>query len=167
MFRNVGEFLPGLEHSRQCLNEMRFMQVMASFWNNFGCRATCGSVCGWDDTLQVEMLWGSSPSEVIEFFLSIFLMLPATLRLWGWLNLREKSVPGTFLDVTRGGRVRLNPSPPSVSLFFRKCQILNVSQSYRPARPANETVNFTVILVTEVVLGRNNSVLYFHMSRTP
>jgi hypothetical protein len=34
-----------------------------------------------------------------------------------------------------GGCVRLTTLPPSVSLLPRQCEILNISQLYRPPRP--------------------------------
>jgi hypothetical protein len=70
------------------------------------------------------------------------LILPATLRPWGWLSLWQKWVLGIFLGRgggKRGRRIELTTSPPFVRRFSSKCGILDVKLTYRPAHPVTGT----------------------------
>jgi hypothetical protein len=72
--------------------------------------------------------------SMLLFFLSC-LILAAELWPTGLLSLEQKWVPEDTSGVKRGRHVSLIASPLSMSLLFRYCGILDVSQRYRPQRP--------------------------------
>jgi hypothetical protein len=52
--------------------------------------------------------------------------------------LKEINIRKCFWGAERGRLVRLTNLPPSVSLFFKQCGVLSISQPYRPSRSIME-----------------------------
>jgi hypothetical protein len=82
---------------------------------------------------------GSNPNEVTEFFNFTYFQPHYGPGVYSAYN---RNVYHELL-VKRGRRLRLTISPPSVTLLFRKCGILDLPQPYRHTR----TVTRIVLLI--------------------
>jgi hypothetical protein len=87
---------------------------------------------------EIQMAWISNDIfealvKVVEFF-HLTNSSSCTIALGLDQPLTEVSTTRSFMGVKPGWRIRLT-SPPSVSQLSRKCEILDISQPYRPPLP--------------------------------
>jgi hypothetical protein len=98
-------------------------------------RGARGSVVSSGTMLQAGR-WPVRVPDEVDF--SIYLILSAALWPSGRLSLWQKWVPGIFLGLKGGRRIRLTTLPPSVSLFSR--ENVGASTSHNPSRPVRGIV---------------------------
>jgi hypothetical protein len=77
----------------------------------------------------------SSSDQVIEFFVSIWLILQAAPWHGDFLASNRNEFQKIVQRVKRGRQVILITFQPSVSLLSRQCRILNTSQPHKTPRP--------------------------------
>jgi hypothetical protein len=113
------------------------------------------SVVAWGTVLQAGMSQVRIPDGVIRFLINLPNPSGRTMDLGFTQPLTEMRYQESSWGLKRGRLVRLTTSPPSVSQLSRKCESLNVSQSYGPPRP----VTWIVLLFT-ITFHKSNFSLY-------